>query len=172
MFTTLREANDTALGCSQEEFGEDCEWDGYTEGRAADGTVHVEAHGGQDETWEVRVEKDYKPRRLNVNPAYARNASPTTDANMKDVFIVNRTISGEYIDDEHETLGIFNSLQEANAAAPKLFEQGYEGLDWDEYQESFMGAGRIKIHAGGGELEYFDLEIQKQRQRKESCIQQ
>lgn len=79
----------------------------------------------------------------------------------EDVYVVERTHSGNYIDSVNEVLGTFRTLDEANEAAPRLVDRGYEGLDLEEYEEEFSEDGGIKITAVPGDFEYFDLVVRR-----------
>ena len=100
------------------------------------------------------------------------------EEDQKAVYVVNRTYYGEYLrrdeEGEHEQndiLGVFDTVEEANEAAPKLLEQDYEGKlrdqgiegeGWEEYEEEILENGSICIHSEGRVGEFFHVMIGKE----------
>ncbi len=107
-----------------------------------------------------------------------RRSSRRAGKQRKQLFVVKRTYYGEYFrpdqDGEHEqndVLGVFDTLDEANEAAPKLLEKDYEDKlreddvemeGWEEYEEEMLGNGSICINSEGRVAEYFHVVIGKE----------
>jgi len=100
------------------------------------------------------------------------------EEDQKAVYVVNRTYYGEYFQrneegeqKQNDILGVFDTVEEANEAAPKLLEQDYEGklhdqgiegAGWEEYEEEILENGSICIRSEGRVGEFFHVMIGKE----------
>lgn len=121
------------------------------------GCISIHVDDG-DFTFDLEVQKSkrYKPK---IQPVEApRRNEMITD---QGIYIVERTISGNYIDSTSEIIGTFASIEEANKATSRLWEQGYEGTHWEDYEETVLEDGSLSIHATGDDTVYFDIIIRR-----------
>lgn len=97
---------------------------------------------------------------------------------QKEVFVVNRTYYNENhepkegdVYERNDILGVFDTLAEANEAAPKLLEKDYEGRlleegvegeAWEEYEEEMLDNGSVCINSEGRVGEFFHVMVGKQ----------
>lgn len=138
----LEEANKQARRCLDVEIGESIEWEEYDEKVERDGTVYIQARGGEGEDMVVRIEKKTQKRK-----ALASKSSETKAHMVLQIYIVlaetRKDVCGSNEEGEIESVevqAVFQDLAAAMTYMRELVESETEDRE-DLKIEEFVDGG-------------------------------